>query len=165
LPPFLDHRSQRISKPLDKHRSIERYHQTLKKWLKKQPGAASIAELQAQIDRFVTYYNEVRPHTARGCPPMLAWRAFDKATPEIDGQPMLASTKVRHDVIDKTGAVTLRYRSMLHHIGVGRAHRGRRVLILMADLDVRIIDVDGAILRHFMLDPSVDYQAQSRDIV
>jgi hypothetical protein len=144
---------------------VERYHQTLKKWLKKQPASATISELQAGIDRFVTYYNEVRPHTARGCPPMQAWRAFDKATPAIDGQPILATTKVRHDVIDKTGAVTLRYRSRLHHIGVGRAHIGRRVLILMAELDVRVIDVEGAILRHFLLDPSVDYQAQSRDIV
>jgi hypothetical protein len=112
---------------------VERYHLTLKKWLKKQPRASSIAELQAQIDCFVTYCNETRLHTARGCPPMHAWRPFDKATPELDGQPMLASTKVRHDVIDKTGAVTLRYRSRLHHIEVGRAHRGRRVLILMAD--------------------------------
>jgi hypothetical protein len=29
-----------------------------------------LAELQAQIDRFVHIYNEERPHTARGCPPM-----------------------------------------------------------------------------------------------
>jgi transposase InsO family protein len=49
---------------------VERYHLTLKKWLRKQTAVASIDELQAQIDRFVTYYNEVRPHTARGCPPM-----------------------------------------------------------------------------------------------
>jgi hypothetical protein len=144
---------------------VERYHQTLKKWLKKQPRAASIAELQGQIDRFCLIYNEERPHTARGCPPMQAWRAFDKATPELAGQPVLASTKVRHDVIDKTGAVTLRYRSKLHHIGVGRAHRGRRVLILMADLDVRVVAEDGTILRHFLLDSSVDYQALKLDIV
>jgi hypothetical protein len=61
--------------------------------------------------------------------------------------------------------VTLRYRSKLHHIGVGRAQRGRRVLILMADLDVRIVDEDGAMLCHFTLDPSVDYQAQRLDTV
>jgi hypothetical protein len=103
---------------------VERYHQTLKKWLKRQLGAATIAELLSQIDRLVTYYNEVRPHTARGCPPMRAWRAFDKATPELEGQQILATTKVCHDVIDKTGAVTLRYRSWLHHLGVGRVHCG-----------------------------------------
>ena len=61
---------------------VERYHLTLKKWLRKKPTAATLAELQAQIDRFVHIYNEERPHTARGCPPMQAWRALDKATVE-----------------------------------------------------------------------------------
>ena len=142
---------------------VERYHLTLKKWLAKKPACTTVAELQTQIDRFVHVYNEERPHTARRCPPMRAWRALDKATVEIDGQPMLAHTKVRHDRIDDSGCFTLRYRSKLHHIGVGRAQRGRRVLILMADLDVRVIDEDGVVLRHFTLDPSVDYQRQDRD--
>jgi hypothetical protein len=35
----------------------------------------------------------------------------------------------------------------------------------MADLDVRIVDEDGAMLCHFTLDPSVDYQAQRLDTV
>ncbi|MGH9021181.1 MAG: integrase core domain-containing protein, partial [Acidimicrobiales bacterium] len=69
---------------------VERYHLTLKKWLRKRPAAASIPELQAQVDRFVHIYNEERPHTARGCPPMHAWRALDKATATRDGQPLLA---------------------------------------------------------------------------
>ena len=76
---------------------VERYHLTLKKWLAKKPPVATLAELQAQIDRFVHIYNEERPHTARGCPPMQAWRALDKATVELDGQPLLAHTKVRRD--------------------------------------------------------------------
>ena len=106
-----------------------------------------------------------RPHTARGCPPMRAWRELDKATAELDGQPLLAHTKVRRDRIDKTGCVTLRYRSKLHHIGVGRAHTGTRVLILMAGLDVRVIDPDGVLIRHLELDPSIDYQGQGRTII
>jgi transposase InsO family protein len=49
---------------------VERFHQTLTKWLEKQPRARTIAELQAQVDRFVAYSNEVRPHraTARRTP-------------------------------------------------------------------------------------------------
>ena len=50
-------------------------------------------------------------------------------------------------------------------MGVGREHRGKRVLILVADLDVRVIDEDGVIIRHLELDPSVDYQRQGRDSV
>jgi len=139
---------------------VERYHKTLKKWLRKRPAALTLTELQAQIDRFVHIYNEERPHQARNCPPMHAWRAMDKATPVIDGQPVLATTKVRHDKVDKTGCVTLRYRARLHHIGLGRAHAGRRVLILMADRDVRVINEDGDVIRHLTLDPSRDYQAR-----
>jgi transposase InsO family protein len=137
---------------------VERYHLTLKKWLRKRPLVDSLEELQTQIDGFVTYYNEVRPHQARGCPPMHAYRQLDKATPIVHGQPILANTKVRRDRIDKTGVFTLRYRSKLHHVGVGREHRGKRVLVLVADLDVRVIDEDGVMLRHLELDPSVDYQ-------
>ena len=144
---------------------VERYHLTLKKWLRKKPTAATLAELQAQIDRFVHIYNEERPHTARGCPPMQAWRALDKATVELDGQPLLAHTKVRHDRIDSTGCFTLRYRSGFHHVSVGRAHKGKRVLILMADLDVRVFDDDGALIRHIELDPSVNFQGRSRIIL
>jgi transposase InsO family protein len=144
---------------------VERYHLTLKKWLRKKPVVATLAELQAQIDRFMHIYNEERPHTARGCPPMQAWRALDKATIEIDGQPLLAHTKVRRDRIDQTGCFTLRYRSKLHHIAVGRAHKGKRVLILVADLDIRVLDEDGVTLRHLELDPSVDYQGRARVIL
>ena len=48
---------------------IERFHQTLKRWLRKQDPATSIAELQGQVDVFVRYYNETRPHSARGMVP------------------------------------------------------------------------------------------------
>ena len=51
----------------------------------------------------------------------------------------------------------------MHHVGLGRANAGKRVLILMADLEVRVIDVEGELLRHFELDPSVDYQRRNRD--
>ena len=141
---------------------VERYHLTLKKWLKRQPAAATTQELQCQIDSFVHYYNENRPHQARGCPPMHAWRTLDKATPDLDGQPILAKTRVRRDHVDRWGSVTLRYRRKLHHISVGRAHRHEAVIILMADLDVRVVSHEGELLRHFTLDPTRDYQARSR---
>lgn len=41
---------------------VERFHQTEKKFLAKQQLAGSIEELQADIDRFVDYYNHQRPH-------------------------------------------------------------------------------------------------------
>ena len=58
--------------------------------------------------------------------------------------------------------MTLRYRSKLHHIGIGRAHAGARVLLLVNDLDVRVITEDGELLRHLTLDPTKDYQGHGR---
>jgi hypothetical protein len=66
--------------------------------------------------------------------------------------------RVRHDKIDATGTVTLRYKSRLYHVGIGMAHKGQRVLVLVADRDVRVLTVAGEILRHLQLDPSRDYQ-------
>jgi hypothetical protein len=39
------------------------------------------------------------------------------------------------------------------------------VLILVADLDIRVIDQDGVMIRHLELDPSVDDQRRDRDTV
>jgi transposase InsO family protein len=137
---------------------IERYHRTLKKWLARQPAMDSIPALQRQVDRFVTYYNEVRPHQARGCPPLRAWRERDKASVVIDGEPVPAQTRLRYDRVDSTGKVSLRYSTKLHHIGVGRAHAGEHVIMLVADLDVRVLSETGQMLKRLTLDPSRDYQ-------
>jgi transposase InsO family protein len=45
---------------------VERFHQTLKRWLAKQPRSTTIAGLQAQLDQFANYYNHLRPHRALG---------------------------------------------------------------------------------------------------
>src|SRR5215217_1939946 len=43
---------------------IERFHQTLKRWLAARPAAATVAELQTQLDTFTHIYNQTRPHRA-----------------------------------------------------------------------------------------------------
>ena len=137
---------------------IERFHKTLKRWLGGR--AQSIVELyQGQVDYFVRYYNETRPHSARGMvPPKQAFDALDKAAPDPSKYPMAPNTRVRHDKIDKCGVFTLRHGSKLHHVGVGRGHRGRRVIVLVANLDIRVLSEEGELLRHLTLDPSRDYQ-------
>ncbi|MGZ6527895.1 MAG: IS481 family transposase [Actinomycetota bacterium] len=142
---------------------IERWHQTLKKYLRKQPRASSIGVLQRQLDRFTRYYNEVRPHRALGrTTPRSVYDARDKARPSAPKITIANDTRVRHDRIDKFGKLTLRYRSRLHHIGVGREHARRRVIILRAGLDVRIIAREGEVLRQLTLDPRKDYQASGK---
>jgi transposase InsO family protein len=140
---------------------VERFHQTMKAFLARQPPAGSLAELQAQVDRFVAYYNEVRPHRARERkPPRVAFEAREKARPSGPMIRVGAGVRVRRDRIDKNGKVTLRHRTRLHHIGVGHAHKGKRVLMLVDGLNVRVVSQDGELLRQLTLDPTRDYQPQ-----
>jgi transposase InsO family protein len=142
---------------------VERFHQTLKKWLARQRRARSLPELQAQLDRFGEYYNTHRPHRSLGRrTPQEAFGARPKATPSGAGLVLPAHFRVRKDRVDKVGRVTLRYNSRLHHVGLGRRHAGVRVLVLVADLDVRVLTEDGELLRRFRLDPSRDYQPLER---
>lgn len=139
---------------------VERFHQTLKGFLAKQPPTRDVEELQFQVDTFVAYYNEVRPHRARGrMTPKAAFDARDKAHPVGPELDVPKGTRVRRDRIDGGGAVTLRHKGRLHHIGVGCAHKHKDVIMLVADLDVRILTDEGEMLRHLTLDPSKNYQA------
>ncbi|MFL6065604.1 MAG: integrase core domain-containing protein [Friedmanniella sp.] len=126
-----------------------------------QPRAATLAELQAQLDAFRAYYNGRRPHRALGrCTPAEAYTARPKATatgiPLADGH-----FRVRHDEIDSNGKLTLRHSSRLHHIGLGRRHAGTSALVLVHDLHVRVLSTSGQLLRDLHLDPTRDYQPQA----
>ena len=118
---------------------VERFHQTLKKWLQQPPPAPTTRQLQAQLDTFRRYYNPARPHRALGrTTPAQAYAARTKARPT--GTPLHAAHyRIRHDRIDPTGVFTLRHNSRLHHIGIGRRHAGTHVLVLIHDRDIRVL--------------------------
>jgi transposase InsO family protein len=141
---------------------VERFHQTLKKWLARHDSAATIGGLQAQLGQFTAYYNTARPHRAIGRrTPLAAWNARPRAMPSRQGIRVSEHFRVRYDRVDTDGKLTLRHNSRLHHIGVGRRWAGTKVLILARDLDIRIIAHDGGkLIRQLTLDPSRDYQAQ-----
>lgn len=140
---------------------VERFHQTLKRFLRAQTPAKTIAGLQAQVERFVAYYNDVRPHRAKGRKtPRSAFDSRDKAFPIKRDGSFTRELRVRHDKVDAHGVVTIRYKSKLHHIGIGRALAGTRVVLLVAGRNIRVIDRDGLLLRSFELDPSRNYQPQ-----
>jgi transposase InsO family protein len=142
---------------------IERLHQTLKRYLTSQPAATTLQELQQQLDTFAHYYNTIRPHRAlHGRTPLQAYSARTKAKP-AGGASASTHFRVRHDKVDKTGKVTLRYRSRLYKIGLGRAYKDQPIKLLVADRDIRIIDPDtGELLRELTLDPNRRYQPLGR---
>ena len=141
---------------------VERFHKTEKRWLATQPRANTLDQLQAQLDHFVDYYNTARPHRALDRrTPLEAYQARPKAIPT--GVPLDDNGwRIRHDIVDSCGKLTLRHGSRLHHIGIGRRHHGRPVLILVKDLHIRISTTNGEVLRDFQLDPTRDYQPQPK---
>ncbi|SBS79655.1 Integrase catalytic region (fragment) [uncultured Mycobacterium sp.] len=67
--------------------------------------------------------------------------------------------RVRRDRVDDYGTLTLRLAGRLHHISIGRTHARTRVLMLVQDLDVRIINAaTGELIRELTIDPTRDYQ-------
>jgi transposase InsO family protein len=141
---------------------VERFQQTLKRWLRAQPRARTIPELQDQLDAFVHTYNHQRPHTSlRRRTPAVVYNLLPKAQPAGTG----AGThhRIRHDRVDKTGSVTVRHNGRLHHIGIGRTHAGTDIIMLVNGLDIRVIDTTtGELLRRLTLDPTRDYQPTGR---
>jgi transposase InsO family protein len=145
---------------------VERLHQTLKNWLERQPTAAAIAELQAQLDTFTGYYNHQRPHRAVGRrTPAAAWNARPRAVPARQGIRISEHFRVRKDRVDGNGKLTLRHNSRLHHIGIGRDWAHTRILMLIRELEIRIIaEETGELIRQLTLDPNRDYQPQDRRV-
>jgi transposase InsO family protein len=138
---------------------VERFQQTLKKWLRAQPRARTPRELQAQLDQFTDIYNARRPHRSlAGRTPAEVYTARAKATPTgSDGH-----WRIRHDKV-ASGRVTLRHGGRLHHIGLGYEHNDTVVRILIHDLHVTVIHTDtGEIIRDLQLDPERDYQPLGR---
>jgi transposase InsO family protein len=137
---------------------VERFHQTMKKYLAKQEPAETKKQLVGQLNRFAEYYNVERPHRAVGRrTPVTAYAARAKVGPigpKIDA----AGYRIRHDRVAKGGSVMVRHRGKYHHIGIGHSYEGWRVILLIAGLDIRVLGIDGSPLRHLTLDPSVDYQ-------
>jgi transposase InsO family protein len=140
---------------------VERFQQTMKKWLRAQPDQpATVADLQTLLDRFVDEYNHRRPHRSlpHRATPATVYSARPKASPSAD-RSNDTHDRVRTDRIDDSGCVTLRVNGQLHHIGIGRTHARTHVLILVQDLNVRIVDAaTGELLRELTIDPTKDYQ-------
>jgi transposase InsO family protein len=144
---------------------VERVQQTFKKWLSAQPlQPDTIEALQALLEVFAEIYNQQRPHRSlpHRATPATVYTARPKATPSAD-RTTDTHDRVRADRVDNSGCVTLRINGRLHHIGVGRTHARTHVLLLVQDLEVRIVDAaTGELLRDLVIDPTKDYQGTGR---
>jgi hypothetical protein len=136
----------------------ERFHQTLQRWLAARPTARTINELQRQLDAFREHYNEQRPHRAlQRTTPGDAYRATPKATPATNGHAP-GHYRLRYDRLDTKGKMTLRRAGRMHHLGIGTAHAGTRVLALADERHITVIELaTGEVLSTHHIEPEKAY--------
>jgi transposase InsO family protein len=143
---------------------VERFQQTLKKWLRAQPTQpTTLAELQALLDAFIEEYNHRRPHRSlpHRATPATTYNARPKASP-AGYRSTDSHDRTRHDIVSTAGNVTLRIAGQLRHIGVGRTYARTRVILLVHDLHVRVVNAaTGELIRDLIIDPSKDYQPKN----
>jgi transposase InsO family protein len=136
---------------------VERFHQTLKRFLRHQAAAQSLAYLQLQLDAFRNRYNQDRPHDATGGQtPLQAFEARLKAHPTLPAAAV--QYRVRRDRLDAGGKVTIRYLGRLRHIYVSYRRRRQPVTLLVAGPHLKVVAEDGSIVRELVLNADHNYQ-------
>jgi transposase InsO family protein len=144
---------------------VERFQQTMKNWLAAQlVQPATLGQLQTLLDAFVAAYNHHRPHRSlpQRATPVGVYHSLPKARP-ASSRDADTHDRIRRDRVDATGVVTLRHHGRLHHIGVGRTHARTPIIMIIQDLDIRVVDAaTGQLLRELTLDPTRDYQPTGR---
>ena len=124
----------------------ERFHQTLFRWLDKQPLASSLEGLQEQVDEFDRIYNTERPHQSLPgrITPIQAWEATPKVEPPRPA-PRPAPTLpdgIRMTRIRDTGTVVAR--QIRFH--VSRTLTGNLVYLVETDTVLMVFDDQGTLL-------------------
>ncbi len=136
---------------------VERFQQTLKRWLRRQRLAADLAQLQEQLDRFVAYYNHERPHRGIArCTPAEHWAA---TPPAVNlGSALPSPTQASTVVVARNGTVGLGGR---YCIGIGSEWRGRTAVVHHDDTHAAVF-IDHKLVRALALDPTRRYQPTGR---
>jgi hypothetical protein len=136
---------------------VERFHQTLKRWLARQRRPTSIVELQAQLDAFRHLYNHHRPHRGVGRQiPAEVWAAAPKSGPAA--RPLGVATLVYEGVVSAVGYLSAGRR---YQIGLGVEHRGQRALTVVTGTAAHVF-IEGRLVRQLELDPSRRSQPRYR---
>jgi putative transposase len=141
----------------------ERFHQTLFRFLDKQPLADSLEQLQEQVNRFDVIYNTERPH--QGLPgrvtPSQAWAATPKAEPPRPTPRPAAALPdgVRMTRIRDNGTVFVR--GVRFH--VSRTLFGTLAYLVEAEASLMVFDDQGTLLiEHQWPKPGTKYVGSGR---
>ena len=124
---------------------IERFHQTMQKWLTRQPAATTLAELQHQLDQFRTIYNTQRPHRALNRRhPADVWINAPKTGPA--NQPLGTTTTVYDTIVHDSRCFAGTYA-----ITIGAAYNREHALTVITGNNCHVF-VNGHLVRQLTLD-------------
>lgn len=155
----------------------ERFHQTLFRYLDKQPIAANLRELQKQIDQFDHIYNTERGHQALPgrITPQMAWEATPKATPprprplppRKPGDPLPPAPSPNGRVLDGIRVATVHPNGSIKVRGVifniSYPLRGQDVFVLYEAAGIMVFDPQGTlIVEHLWPPPGITYVGNGR---
>jgi putative transposase len=157
----------------------ERFHQTLFRYLDKQPLVGSLAELQAQVDAFDHIYNTERPH--QGLPgrvtPLIAWEATTKAeaprpTPSRPRRVESSAKRPRPAPVPTDLPAGTRVKKLTSsgtfmldsvHYMVGGQHGFQQILVVTDGDKITVADLEGEILiEHTRPAPGITYVGNGR---
>lgn len=132
---------------------IERFWQTLKKWLSARDPAATVADLNDLLEQFRNFYNHHRPHRAlRGATPVEAFQATAKARPA--DRPLPAPVFISHHTVgEKSGNLC----AAPYKINVGLRWAGHECDVIRDDDHIAIFS-GNRLVRAFTADPTRYYQ-------
>ncbi len=124
----------------------ERVHSTLKRWLRAQPRARTLTELQAQLDTFDEHYNQRRPHQSLdGATPAACYQATLKAPapalPEPDQKPSDTKSVIR--TVQTDGIINVAYA----RIQMGKNNAGIVFHLLYDTTTIRIFTDRGLLIQ------------------
>ena len=134
---------------------LERSHQTTKAWLRIQPPARSMEDLQEQLDQWRNHYNTARPHKALdGATPTERWCSSPRAAP---GPPISGPVRASIHTVNKGGSIGWSD----YVIGIDSRLAGQRVLVTARDFTIAIYGQQG-LLRRLTIDTTRRYQGTGR---
>ena len=128
---------------------VERFHQTLKKWLAAKPKPDTIDELQDLLDTFVEIYNTQRPHRAIGRrTPTNVFTTDPKTGP--DAYSILDETTVHHNTVDRNGRVEI---PGPYAITIGATYTGETATTIRTGNHTHIF-INNQLARKLTIDPT-----------
>ena len=109
------------------------------------------------------HYNTVRPPGHRPARAAQTFPLAPRRRPEPPRSPPAATIESAITASTRRAAPAA-LPQQAAHMGIGRAHAGIRVLLLVNDLAVRVLSEDGELMRHLILDHAKDYELRGRSL-